>query len=59
MLQAVQAGQEAVAGMCRQMEAWAAEVGKPKRKEGLVHPPQGLEDKVKNLVGAKLRGAYM
>ena len=59
MLRAVQAGQEAVAIMCRQMEAWAAEVGKPKRKEGLVHPPKGLEDKVNNLVGAKLRDAYM
>ena len=102
MLQAVQAGHEAVAIMCQQMEDWAAEVGKdcgrkerisylaslreenehrpiivinrsnrlpfswtcslqvgkPKRKEGLVLPPQGLEASVEALVGAKLREAY-
>ena len=58
MLRAVSLGHEAVAAMCHQLEAWAAEVGKPKRKSGLVLLPEGLEDNIKALVGPNLVKAY-
>jgi|LauGreDrversion4_1035100.scaffolds.fasta_scaffold233316_1 polyribonucleotide nucleotidyltransferase len=59
MLKAVSLGHEAVASMCLQMEKWAAEVGKPKRTSGLVLPPEGLEQRIKGLVGTELVKAYM
>ena len=58
MLKAVSLGHEAVAAMCHQLEAWAAVVGKPKRKSGLVLLPEGLEEKIKKLVGPDLVKAY-
>lgn len=58
MLRAVSLGHEAVAGMCLQMEEWAAQVGKPKRTSGLVLLPEGLEDQIKALVGPGLIAAY-
>jgi hypothetical protein len=46
-MQAVGAGQAVIAGMCRDIEAWAARVGKPKRTSELVLPPEGLDEAVK------------
>lgn len=40
-------GQEAVAGICKAIEAWAAQVGKAKRTADLVAPPEGLDDRVR------------
>ena len=45
--QAVATGHAAIASMCRQIEAWAAEVGRPKRTEDLLLPPEGLDERVR------------
>jgi hypothetical protein len=40
-------GQEAVAGICKAIEAWAAQVGKPKRTTELVVPMEDLDDHIR------------
>lgn len=56
-LQAVAAGSAAISEMCSQLEAWALEVGKPKRQDR-VRLPEGLEQRVRELAGAQLEEAY-
>ncbi|KAF6256365.1 putative polyribonucleotide nucleotidyltransferase [Scenedesmus sp. NREL 46B-D3] len=57
MLEAVAAGQAAISSMCRQLAAWAAKVGKPKRSERVL-PPQGLKEALTELAAAGLEKAY-
>lgn len=51
-------GQEAVAGMCKSIAKWAEEVGSPKQLNGLVTPPEGLDDAIAQLATAELENAY-
>lgn len=51
-------GQEAVAGMCKSIAEWAEEVGSPKQLNGLVTPPEGLDDAIAQLATAELENAY-
>lgn len=57
-LQAVEAGSKAVSQMCLEMEAWAAMVGKPKREDGRVLVPEGLDAKVAALAEGTLAQTY-
>ena len=57
MLKAVEVGHAAVAGMCVDMEAWAKQVGKPKSSASAAGLPEGLQEKVEQLVGQQLRDA--
>lgn len=57
-MQAVELGQGAISGMCVQMEAWAAKIGKRKRG-GLVLQPEGLSDQISAMVSDSLKEAYM
>jgi hypothetical protein len=36
--------QDAVSEICRAVDAWAKEVGKPKMWDKVVQPPEGLEE---------------
>lgn len=56
--QAVALGQDAIAEVCRGIEAWAAQVGKPKRAEELLLPPPGIDERIEALIGADLEAAY-
>jgi len=58
MIEAVELGHAAVGRICDAMEAWAAEVGKPKRTDGYQLDPQ-LVAGVQDLVGAEVRDAYL
>lgn len=58
MLEAVRVGQEAVAGMCVAIERWAAGVGRLKRTDCLVAPPEGLDERIQALIGSELEGVY-
>ncbi|GBF90656.1 polyribonucleotide nucleotidyltransferase [Raphidocelis subcapitata] len=57
MLEAVGIGAAAIAGMCADMEAWAARVGKAKRGDRVLLP-EGLEERAAELAGAALEEAY-
>jgi polyribonucleotide nucleotidyltransferase len=57
LLQAVAAGQAAISSMCKQLTAWAAKVGKPKRTERVL-PPAGLKEALTELASAQLQQAY-
>jgi polyribonucleotide nucleotidyltransferase len=62
MLRAVQAGAEACASVCRQLQAWAdAENGgvgrRPQRPERVL-PPRGLADTMRRAVGDDLERAF-
>ncbi len=59
MLQAVEVGQTAVAEICVAIESWAKKIGKPKRTASLSSPPEGLEEKVRQLVGPELKALFM
>ena len=48
-------GHEAVAAMCAAIEGWAAQLGKPKRTDDLVLPPEGLDEAIHALIGAQVR----
>lgn len=47
-------GHAAIAEMCKGIEAWAAEVGRPKRTNDLLLPPEGLDEKIR--VRGKIEG---
>lgn len=51
-------GQEAIAGMCKSIAKWAEEVGSPKQLNGLVTPPEGLDNNIAQLATAELENAY-
>jgi hypothetical protein len=44
--------------MCLAIEAWAAEVGAPKRSAELAGPPPGLDARLEELLGEGLRALY-
>ena len=54
-VQAVRCGHDAIRTMCVAIEAWAAQVGKPKRTQDLLLPPEGLDDAVQSLIGQQVR----
>lgn len=58
MLEAIALGQATIAEMCRGIEAFAAEVGAPKRVDEVLTPPAGLDDAVRAMIGADLENAY-
>ena len=55
MLYAVEKGHEAVANACRDIEAWAKEVGRVKNEAAVLVAPEGVDDAVA-LVGRGARG---
>jgi len=57
MLYAVEKGHEAVADACRDIEAWAEEVGRVKNEAAVLVAPEGVDDEVRALVGAELAEA--
>ena len=57
MLYAVKKGHEAVANACRDIEAWAKEVGRVKNEAAVLVAPEGVDDAVRALVGAELAEA--
>ena len=57
MLYAVEKGHEAVANACRDIEAWAKEVGRVKNEAAVLVAPEGVDDAVRALVGAELAEA--
>lgn len=57
MLYAIEKGHEAVARACGEIEAWAAEVGRPKASEKMLVVPEGVDEAVKNAVGPELAEA--
>ena len=59
MLHAIEKGQEAVAKACKEIEAWAAVVGKPKMMDKLIVVPEGVDDAVEALVGGDLAKAML
>ncbi|KAL4447781.1 hypothetical protein ABPG75_005000 [Micractinium tetrahymenae] len=58
MLEAVRCGHEAIQAMCAAIEAWAAEVGKPKKTDDLLLPPEGLDERIRQLIGKQTEDAY-
>jgi polyribonucleotide nucleotidyltransferase len=48
---------EAVAKACREIEAWAKEVGRPKKMDKLILSPEGVEEAVEAAVGPELAAA--
>lgn len=42
--------------MCTAIEAWAAEVGKPKNVDDLLLPPEGLDERIRQLIGKQVGG---
>ena len=57
LAQAVELGAAAVAEQCREIEAWAARVGKPKRGEDALSTA-ALEARIEALCAAELEAAY-
>ena len=57
MLYAIEKGHEAVANACRDIEAWAKEVGRVKNEAAVLVAPEGVDDAVRALVGAELAEA--
>lgn len=57
MLYAVEKGHEAVASACRDIEAWAKDVGRVKNEAAVLVAPEGVDDAVRALVGAELAEA--
>jgi polyribonucleotide nucleotidyltransferase len=57
MLYAIEKGHEAVASACRDIEAWAAEVGRPKKTEKMLVTPDGVDGAVVDAVGPELAEA--
>ena len=57
MLYAIEKGHEAVASACRDIEAWAAEVGRPKKTEKMLVTPDGVDSAVVDAVGPELAEA--
>ncbi|GBG70114.1 hypothetical protein CBR_g5744 [Chara braunii] len=54
MLQAIEMGQAAVSSMCRDIERWACEVGKPKAFDKIRAPPSELQEIVTEVVGEEI-----
>jgi len=54
--QAVRTGHDAIRTMCEAIEGWAAELGRPKRTDDLLLPPEGLDERIRQLIGAQVRG---
>ena len=57
MLYAIEKGHEAVASACRDIEAWAKEVGRPKKTEKMLVTPDGVDSAVVDAVGPELAEA--
>ncbi|GJP53314.1 hypothetical protein CLOM_g12467 [Closterium sp. NIES-68] len=60
LLEAVQAGQQAISAICHGLHKWTREVegvGKPKRTAAIHSPPPDLLARLEALVGADLEGA--
>ena len=57
MLYAIEKGHEAVANACREIEAWAKEVGRDKATEKMLKTPEGVDEAVEAAVGAELAEA--
>ena len=57
MLYAIEKGHEAVANACREIEAWAKEVGRDKATEKMLKTPEGVDEAVEAVVGAELAEA--
>jgi hypothetical protein len=57
MLYAIEKGHEAVANACREIEAWAKEVGRDKATEKMLKTPDGIDEAVEAAVGAELAEA--
>eukprot|EP00951_Prasinocladus_malaysianus_P041484 scaffold490180_cov44-Prasinocladus_malaysianus.AAC.1 len=55
--QSVKVGAEAIAGMCRQMQAWADRVGKPKLSNRVL-VPEGLSEQVERMAFEDLAAAF-
>ncbi|GAB4816012.1 hypothetical protein N2152v2_003058 [Parachlorella kessleri] len=58
LLEAVATGHAAIADMCRAIDTWAAEVGRPKRTGDLLLPPPGLDQQIMEMIGAELESCY-
>jgi polyribonucleotide nucleotidyltransferase len=58
LLQAIAAGQACIAEQCNAIEAWAADIGKPKREQELLRPPQDLDAAIVALIGDELEAVY-
>jgi polyribonucleotide nucleotidyltransferase len=56
--QAVRTGHDAIKAMCTAIEGWAAQVGKPKRTDDLLLPPEGLDEAVHGMIGAEVRNQH-
>ena len=59
MLLAIEKGHEAVAKACKEIDVWAAAVGKPKMMEKLIVAPDGIDEEVEALVGEDLTKAIV
>ena len=57
MLYAIEKGHEAVANACRDIDAWAKDVGRVKNEAAVLVAPEGVDDAVRALVGAELAEA--
>ena len=57
MLYAIEKGHEAVANACREIEAWAKEVGRDKATEKMLETPDGVDEAVEAAVGVELAEA--
>jgi hypothetical protein len=57
MLYAIEKGHEAAAKVCREIETWALEVGRPKSTSKLLVTPEGVDAAVAAAVGPELAAA--
>ncbi|KAJ7530318.1 hypothetical protein O6H91_15G089000 [Diphasiastrum complanatum] len=57
LLQAIEIGQVAVSTICKELEIFAANIGKEKNLEAIQLPPQSLEEIIDELAGRKLEEA--
>jgi hypothetical protein len=57
MLYAIEKGHEAVAKACKDIKAWAEQVGRPKMTEKMLVAPEGVDAAVAEAVGADLATA--
>ena len=56
--QAISLGQATIAELCVGIEAWAAEVGAPKRTDEIISPPVGIDGLVSGMIRSDLENAY-
>ncbi len=59
ILQALRVGEEAISHVCKEIQAWAAKVGKPKRTDLIPADTAFDEELQKSSMGADIRAQYL